>query len=140
MGVIMVDIDEFKRLNDEFGHLLGDEVLRQVSSIFHQQLRKIDVVCRYGGEEFAILLSQTNPQHALGVSEKLRRLIATWQFPGVPRPVTISAGAAAYPEHGTTRDQIVKAADAGLYAAKVAGRNRVVLGPLARAQKAARHT
>ena len=66
MGVIMVDIDEFKRLNDEFGHLLGDEVLRQVSSIFHQQLRKIDVVCRYGGEEFAILLSQTNPQHALG--------------------------------------------------------------------------
>ncbi len=51
----MVDIDQFKHLNDEFGHLLGDEVLRQVSSIFHQQLRKIDVVCRYGGEEFAIL-------------------------------------------------------------------------------------
>ena len=63
MGVIMVDIDQFKRLNDEFGHLLGDEVLRQVSSILHQQLRKIDVVCRYGGEEFAILLSQTSPQH-----------------------------------------------------------------------------
>ena len=53
--MIMVDIDQFKRLNDEFGHLLGDEVLRQVSSIFSQQLRKIDVVCRYGGEEFAIL-------------------------------------------------------------------------------------
>ena len=65
MAVLMVDIDQFKRLNDEFGHLLGDEVLRQVSSMFHQQLRKIDVVCRYGGEEFAILLSQTNPQHAL---------------------------------------------------------------------------
>src|SRR5579863_6465365 len=57
---LMVDIDQFKRLNDEFGHLLGDEVLRQVSSIFHQQLRKIDVLCRYGGEEFAILLCQTN--------------------------------------------------------------------------------
>ena len=53
MAVIMLDIDQFKRLNDEFGHLLGDEVLRQVSSLFHQQLRKIDVVCRYGGEEFA---------------------------------------------------------------------------------------
>ena len=65
MGVIMIDIDQFKRLNDEFGHLLGDEVLRQVSSILHQQLRKIDVVCRYGGEEFAILLSQTSPQHSL---------------------------------------------------------------------------
>jgi diguanylate cyclase (GGDEF)-like protein len=129
MAVIMVDIDQFKKLNDEFGHLLGDEVLRQVSSIFHQQLRKIDVVCRYGGEEFAILLAQTNPQHALAVAEKLRRLVEMWQFPGVPRPVTISAGAAAFPEHGSSRDELVKAADAGLYAAKLAGRNRVVLAP-----------
>ncbi len=96
MAVIMVDIDHFKRLNDEFGHLIGDEVLRQVSSIFHQQLRKIDVVCRYGGEEFAILLSQTNPEHALMVADKLRFLVEQWQFPGVPRPVTISAGAASY--------------------------------------------
>lgn len=130
MAVIMVDIDHFKRLNDEFGHLLGDEVLRQVSSLFHQQLRKIDVVCRYGGEEFALLLSQTNLQHALSVAEKLRRLVETWQFPGVPRPVTISAGAATYPEHGVGRDDLVKAADAGLYAAKQAGRNRVFLGPM----------
>src|SRR5437868_15342353 len=137
MAVIMVDIDHFKRLNDEFGHLLGDEVLRQVSSIFHQQLRKIDVVCRYGGEEFAILLSQTNLQHAVAVAEKLRRLVETWQFPGVPRPVTISAGAATYPDHGTTRDDLVKAADAGLYAAKQAGRNRVFLAPLAGKSSAA---
>jgi diguanylate cyclase (GGDEF)-like protein len=129
MAVIMVDIDQFKRLNDEFGHLLGDEVLRQVSSLFHQQLRKFDVVCRYGGEEFAILLSQTNPQHAMAVAEKLRRMVETWQFPGVPRPVTISAGAATYPEHGTSRDELVKASDAGLYAAKQAGRNRVYLAP-----------
>src|SRR5271154_7051458 len=129
MAVIMADIDEFKRLNDEFGHLLGDEVLRQVSSIFHQQLRKIDVLCRYGGEEFAILLSQTNAVHALGVAEKLRKTVEAWQFPGVPRPVTISAGTANYSEHGNTRDELVKAADAGLYAAKQAGRNRVCLAP-----------
>jgi diguanylate cyclase (GGDEF)-like protein len=129
MAVVMVDIDQFKRLNDEFGHLLGDEVLRQVSSVFHQQLRKIDVVCRFGGEEFAILLSQTNPQHALAVAEKLRRLVESWQFPGVPRPVTISAGVATFPDHGTTRDELVKSADAGLYAAKQGGRNRVLLGP-----------
>src|SRR3984893_9208356 len=82
MAVIMVDIDQFKRLNDEYGHLLGDEVLRQVSSVFHQQLRKIDVVCRYGGEEFAILLSQTNAEHAISVAEKLRKTIEQWQFPG----------------------------------------------------------
>jgi diguanylate cyclase (GGDEF)-like protein len=129
MAIVMVDIDQFKRLNDEFGHLLGDEVLRQVSSVFHQQLRKIDVVCRYGGEEFAILLSQTNPQHALAVAEKLRRLVESWQFPGVPRPVTISAGVATFPDHGTARDELVKSADAGLYAAKQGGRNRVLLGP-----------
>ena len=129
MAVIMVDIDHFKRLNDEFGHLIGDEVLRQVSSIFHQQLRKIDVVCRYGGEEFAILLSQTNPLHALTVAEKLRAMVEEWQFPGVPRPVTISAGAASYPDNGTTRDELVKAADAGLYAAKQAGRNQVFKAP-----------
>jgi diguanylate cyclase (GGDEF)-like protein len=137
LGVVMIDIDQFKRLNDEFGHLLGDEVLRQVSSILHQQVRKIDVVCRYGGEEFAILLLQTTPQHSLAVAEKLRRIVETWQFPGVPRPVTISAGAANYPEHGTTRDELVKAADAGLYAAKQAGRNRVCLAadlPRRRAQ------
>jgi len=129
LGVLMIDIDHFKRLNDEFGHLLGDEVLRQVSSILHQQVRKIDVVCRYGGEEFAILLSQTTPQHSLAIADKLRRIVETWQFPGVARPVTISAGAANYPEHGLTRDELVQAADAGLYAAKQAGRNRVCLAP-----------
>jgi diguanylate cyclase (GGDEF)-like protein len=137
MAVIMADIDQFKRLNDEFGHVLGDEVLRQVSSLFHQQLRKIDVVCRYGGEEFAILLTQTNAQHAMNIAEKLRKMVAAWQFPGVPRTVTISAGAAAFPEHGTTRDDLVKAADAALYAAKLAGRNKVSLGTLAREKSVA---
>jgi len=127
MAVIMADIDQFKKLNDEFGHLLGDEVLRQVSSLFHQQLRKMDVVCRYGGEEFAILLTQTNAQHAVGVGEKLRRVVESWQFPGVPRMVTISAGVASFPEHGCSRDELVRAADNALYAAKQAGRNRVCL-------------
>jgi diguanylate cyclase (GGDEF)-like protein len=127
MAVIMADIDQFKRLNDEFGHVLGDEVLRQVSSLFHQQLRKIDVVCRYGGEEFGILLTQTDAQHAVNVAEKLRKMVATWQFPGVPRTVTISAGAAAFPSHGATRDDLVRAADSALYSAKQAGRNKVCL-------------
>src|SRR5579864_2696612 len=129
MAVIMADIDQFKRLNDEFGHLLGDEVLRQVSSVFNQQVRKIDVVCRYGGEEFGILLTQTQAQHALAVAEKLRKAVESWQFPGVPSAVTISAGAAAFPDHGTTRDELVRAADTGLYSAKQGGRNRVCLAP-----------
>src|SRR5579863_3636651 len=127
MSIIMIDIDHFKDLNDEFGHMLGDEVLRQVASLLHDQLRKFDVVCRYGGEEFAILLSQTNPQHAIAVAEKLRGLVETWQFPGLPRSVTISAGVATYPENALERDGLMKASDASLYAAKQAGRNRVLL-------------
>jgi diguanylate cyclase (GGDEF)-like protein len=130
MSVIMVDIDHFKRLNDEFGHLLGDEVLRQVSSIFNQQLRKTDVVCRYGGEEFAILLSQTDPHYSAHIAEKLRKSVEAWSFPGVPRAVTISAGASTYPAHGTTRDELVKAADAALYQAKQAGRNCIRMSAL----------
>jgi len=129
-SVVMADIDDFKKLNDDFGHLLGDEVLRQVSSLFHQQLRKIDVVCRYGGEEFAILLSQTNEQQAMAVAEKLRRMMADWNFPGVPRAVTISAGVAVFPEHGKTRNDIMQSADSALYAAKQGGRNRVCLSNL----------
>jgi diguanylate cyclase (GGDEF)-like protein len=127
MAIVMADIDHFKKLNDEFGHLLGDEVLRQVSSLFHQNLRKIDVVCRYGGEELALLLTQTSAQQAVAVAEKLRKIVERWQFPGVPRTVTISAGVAAFPEHGTERDALVRAADNALYAAKQAGRNKVAL-------------
>jgi diguanylate cyclase (GGDEF)-like protein len=127
IAVIMADIDQFKRLNDEFGHLLGDEVLRQASSLFHRELRKTDVVCRYGGEEFAILLPQTSTDQARPIAEKLRRLVEGWNFPGVPRTITISAGVAGFPSHGTTRDEIIQAADSGLYAAKQAGRNRVCL-------------
>jgi diguanylate cyclase (GGDEF)-like protein len=136
MAVIMADIDQFKKLNDEFGHLLGDEVLRQVSSLFHQQLRKIDVVCRYGGEEFAILLTQTNIEQAAVIAEKLRRSVEGYQFPGVPRRVTISAGVAAFSTHGKTRDEMIRAADNGLYAAKQSGRNRVCV-PKAAATTAA---
>jgi diguanylate cyclase (GGDEF)-like protein len=130
MAIIIIDIDHFKRLNDEFGHLLGDEVLRQVSSLFSQHLRKIDVVCRYGGEEFVVILSQTTADHALTVAEKLRKVVSEWQFPGVARPVYISAGVAAFPEHGRERDELVKAADNALYTAKQSGRNRVRLAAM----------
>ena len=136
MAVIIADIDQFKSLNDEFGHLLGDEVLRQVSSLFHQQLRKTDVVCRYGGEEFAILLSQVNAQQALAIAEKLRAQVEAWQFPGVPRTVTISAGVAVCPDHGSSRDELVRSADNALYAAKQLGRNRSCLNTRSRSASA----
>jgi diguanylate cyclase (GGDEF)-like protein len=138
MAVIMSDIDQFKKLNDEFGHLLGDEVLRQVSSLFQQNLRKIDVVCRYGGEEFALLLTQTSAEQAVAVAEKLRKMVEGWHFPGVPRMVTVSAGVAAFPDHGASRDELVRAADNALYCAKQSGRNRICLNSRSRTASAGR--
>jgi len=126
MAVLMVDIDHFKRVNDEFGHLLGDEVLRHISVLFTNNLRKLDILCRFGGEEFAILLPETIGENARKVAEKLRHKVEAYNFAGVPRPVTVSIGHADYPEHGRTRDELIKSADAALYAAKQAGRNRVV--------------
>lgn len=126
MSIIMFDIDHFKRLNDEFGHLLGDDVLRQVSNLFSQNLRKVDVPCRFGGEEFAIIVPETGGADAFSVADKLRRMISQTPFPGVPSSVTVTAGVASYPVNGTTRDELVKAADLALYAGKQAGRNTVI--------------
>jgi diguanylate cyclase (GGDEF)-like protein len=126
MAIIMVDIDHFKRLNDEYGHLLGDDVLRQVSTIFGINLRKADVACRFGGEEFALIVPQTTGDDAFAVADKLRRMIAATTFPGVARPVTVTAGVASFPQNGSTRDELVRAADAALYAGKQSGRNTVI--------------
>lgn len=127
LSVAMIDIDAFKRLNDEFGHLLGDEILKQVSKIFMQHTRQSDVVCRFGGDEFALILPQTSARSAANAAEKLRQTISSWDFPGVPRPVTVSTGIAEFPAAGDSRDDLMKAADSALYDAKQQGRNRIVL-------------
>src|SRR5208337_3772047 len=80
VSVLMIDLDHFKNINDDFGHMLGDDVLRAVSGIFVRQLRKVDVVCRYGGEEFAIVLPATQGASAASVADKLRRAVANIQF------------------------------------------------------------
>jgi len=133
MAVLMIDIDYFKNLNDEFGHILGDEVLRHISALFSKHIRKADVLCRYGGEEFAVLLPETVGEKAMKAAEKLRGFVENFHFPGLNRPLTISIGVADFPEHGTNRDELFKAADAALYAAKEAGRNKVVRAHLAAA-------
>lgn len=127
LSVLMVDIDYFKKLNDEFGHLLGDEVLKQVFRMFQNQTRKSDVVCRYGGDELAVLLPEETAANALIVAEKMRHAVSQCEFPGVPRPVTLSIGIAEFPTHGTTRNGLIKAADSALYRAKETGRNRCIL-------------
>jgi diguanylate cyclase (GGDEF)-like protein len=127
VSVLMIDLDHFKTINDDFGHMIGDDVLRAVSTIFCRHLRKVDVVCRYGGEEFAVILPATQGGAAAAVANKLRCAVATTQYPGVSLPVTISIGVAEFPSNGITRDDIVRAADAALYQAKEDGRNRVCL-------------
>jgi len=130
VSVLMIDIDHFKELNDEFGHLLGDEVLRRMSGLFVQHLRKSDIVCRYGGDEFAVLLPETSSAVAVAVAEKLRRLAQLCEFAGVPRPVTLSIGAASLPSNGHSRDHLIRAADGALYSAKQNGRNTVMAAPI----------
>ncbi len=139
VSVLMVDIDHFKKINDDFGHMLGDDVLRLASAIFVRNLRKVDVVCRYGGEEFAVVLPATQGASAAAVASKLRRAVGNNHFPGVPYPVTVSIGVSEFPTNGITRDDIVRAADTALYEAKESGRNRVCLAantPVASAEKA----
>ena len=125
ISMLMIDIDHFKLVNDDFGHLIGDDVLRQTASVFLRQLRKVDVVCRYGGEEFAIILPSTSLENAVMVAGKLRRAVEAHNFPGVPRTVTISVGVAEFPAEGKAADDLIRPADERLYEAKQGGRNRV---------------
>jgi diguanylate cyclase (GGDEF)-like protein len=130
VSLLMIDLDHFKKINDEFGHMLGDDVLRAVSAVFVRQLRKVDVVCRYGGEEFTVILPATQGASAASVADKLRRAVANAQFSEIPYAITVSIGVAEFPAHGITRDDIVGAADTALYVAKEAGRNRVCLASI----------
>jgi diguanylate cyclase (GGDEF)-like protein len=136
LSILLVDVDAFKTLNDELGHLSGDDALRQLAALLLHQVRRADVVCRYGGDEFAVLLPQTSGENALIAAEKLRNVIADRELSGFPRPLSVSIGVATFPENGATRDDLVKAADNALYRAKQSGRNRAVLASKTMARSA----
>lgn len=127
LSLLVIDVDKFKLLNDRYGHQLGDQALRQIAAIFEQQLRKADIVCRYGGDEFAVLLPEIGDEKACAVAERLRGAIAAMDVGEVACPVSLSIGVAACPKHAKSGDELVHAADQALYRAKQAGRNRVVL-------------
>jgi diguanylate cyclase (GGDEF)-like protein len=124
VAVAMVDIDYFKRVNDEFGHAAGDAVLTAVGSALMGHLRAGDLVCRFGGEEFLVILPDTPPKGAAHVSERLRASVAA--LTGLPKPVTVSIGLAAC-HQDETAEVLIGRADAALYRAKEQGRDRVVL-------------
>lgn len=126
--LILIDVDRFKNVNDRYGHQAGDEVLIAVGDLVQLNVRPVDVVCRYGGEELAVILSETNEKGALIVAERIRRTVAesmTATPHGDTIQVTVSIGLAAFPRDGDTPAQIIKAADEALYAAKQEGRNLV---------------
>ncbi|MGH7263081.1 MAG: GGDEF domain-containing protein, partial [Candidatus Rokuibacteriota bacterium] len=125
VSVVLLDLDGYKVINDELGHAAGDETLREVAKILMKHSRGINVICRYGGDEFAVLLVETSKAGARLYADRIRQVLATHPFPH-GRPVTASFGVASLPEDGTpAAEDLIRAADEALYAAKRAGRNRV---------------
>ncbi len=130
LAVLMIDIDHFKRLNDTFGHHVGDVVLRDLAAVLTRELREIDTAARYGGEEFILLLPETNLQGARLVAQRLLTAVEQASFFTAPEQterVTISIGVALFPEEARVKADLLEAADIALYQAKADGRNRVVL-------------
>jgi len=125
----MVDIDHFKQLNDTHGHLYGDEILKKIALIMVEKTRDTDIVCRYGGEEFVIMLIEVDEQNAYAHAERLREAIASSLFSNGQGPlseqITISVGVACFPQDANDKKRLLNSSDSALYAAKHGGRNQV---------------
>jgi diguanylate cyclase (GGDEF)-like protein len=140
-AVLMVDVDHFKKYNDTYGHLAGDEVLSRVGKLLRETLRTVDHAARYGGEEFAVVLPETGLEAGVEVAERIRARLAqvTFQVAGESAGVTVtlSIGVATFPANGKTSEALLAAADAALYQAKKKGRDCVVAAgaPKARTSK-----
>ena len=126
LAVLMVDLDHFKRVNDAHGHARGDIVLQQTTRAIQSMLRSDDIVGRFGGEEFVVLLPGADLEQAMGAAERCRAAVESMEIPGAPYlSITASVGVAAFPDHGAELDILLKASDRAMYKAKADGRNRV---------------
>ncbi len=132
-ALVMLDVDCFKSINDSYGHMVGDDVLRWLAQLVRKTIRTVDIAARYGGEELAIILPEMNSQQALRLAERVRRRVAARPFVSRGRdrtpfeiPITISLGVAGLPDDALSAAALIAAADEGLYAAKRSGRNRAV--------------
>ena len=129
LTMLMVDLDHFKRVNDTYGHLVGDEVLRGISEILQRSVRTVDMVARYGGEEFVVVLPETGEQGAVVFAERIRERVEEHRFDAQRSEgakVTVSIGVSSFPApHVETAEDLFARADAALYRAKERGRNKV---------------
>jgi diguanylate cyclase (GGDEF)-like protein len=123
--LVMLDLDDLKAVNDRFGHIAGDQVLRGVADIVRSGVRKIDVAARYGGDEFVALLPETDPTGGWVLAEKVRLMVAEQAMPGVDPGPTVSVGVVSYPADGRSADALLVSADRAMYASKRGGKNRV---------------
>ena len=128
LSLMLIDIDHFKQVNDTYGHLAGDEVLKNLATLLNEQARSADVVCRFGGEEFLLVLPNMPPAVARARADQWRTAFAARPIvvDTIPIQATLSIGIASYPEHGTSPQTLIRCADQALYRAKSQGRNRVV--------------
>ncbi len=135
LALLALDIDHFKRVNDTFGHLIGDAVIAQLGAVLSRTARREDVAARTGGEEFSILLRDSDRNQAIAFAERLRRIVEAEPFTAdgldLPLSITVSIGVAIYPESGNGARALRRAADEALYAAKDAGRNVIQLAHVA---------
>ncbi|MBI4379453.1 MAG: sensor domain-containing diguanylate cyclase [Nitrospinae bacterium] len=131
LSLIMIDVDYFKTYNDSHGHLMGNDILKEVARILKNGIRDIDILARYGGEEFVIILPQTENKNAAAIAERIRMAVEDFKFyKGETQPagkVTISLGIAMFPDDGGTMAELIDKADKSLYQAKKEGRNKVCL-------------
>jgi diguanylate cyclase (GGDEF)-like protein len=125
LAALMLDLDHFKRANDTFGHSKGDEILAALGASLPNSIRRTDFAARYGGEEFIVLLPETDLPGALLIAEKIRSSVADIRLTGIDLDLSASVGLAVLPNHAIDSEQLVRAADRALYAAKTNGRNRV---------------
>jgi len=126
LSILMLDLDHFKRINDAHGHARGDLVLQQTTRAMQSALRAGDLVGRFGGEEFVVLLPGADLEQAMGAAERCRAAVQKMKNPNAPYlAVTASVGVAAFPEHGEALDALLKASDTAMYKAKANGRNRI---------------
>ena len=135
VGIVMLDIDHFKLFNDMFGHPAGDKILIELSRLIHEQFRGEDIPCRYGGEEFVLILPEASLDNVYRRAEQLREDAQhlSVQYNGqLLGTITLSFGLASFPEHGRTGESILAAADVALYRAKAEGRNRLVVAQVSK--------